>query len=240
MQKYRQEPVFADATAFALTYLTGSVICDLGPGAGDDTAALRESGHQVVGVDVTTHLHLCPNGQLILGSALDLPLGTASVDGVLANRILHHIPDGPVSASEIARVLTPGGTTALVWPDRTATTCDDPAQGEALRQAQLTPGVHSANPATPDEVRQWCVAAGLVITVDHLFADRADGTAALGYPFGTYAVEPERYVLVEHAHPGVTATLEDLHARLSAGEGWVGYALRVLVAVKPATPDPLR
>ena len=46
----------------------------------------------------------------------DLPIGDASVDGVLALNLLEHVPEDGLALREIARVLRPGGRAAVVVP----------------------------------------------------------------------------------------------------------------------------
>ncbi len=46
---------------------------------------------------------------LVAGAAQAFPLASRSVDLVWASQVLHHVPDLDTSASEIRRILRPGG-----------------------------------------------------------------------------------------------------------------------------------
>jgi SAM-dependent methyltransferase len=47
--------------------------------------------------------------QFAVINAQSIPLRTASLDAVIANNMLYHIPDLPAALSEVRRVLNPGG-----------------------------------------------------------------------------------------------------------------------------------
>jgi ubiquinone/menaquinone biosynthesis C-methylase UbiE len=49
-------------------------------------------------------------------SATDLPLGDATVDGLVALNLLEHLPDDVAALREFARVLRPGGRAVVVVP----------------------------------------------------------------------------------------------------------------------------
>lgn len=91
-------------------------ILDLGTGPGDNAIALgkQRSAWRVHGIDASMPMlrlakeHL-PNVCLIRGDATRLPHADASIDGVVSNSLLHHLPDPALWWSEIARVLKPGG-----------------------------------------------------------------------------------------------------------------------------------
>jgi SAM-dependent methyltransferase len=98
--------------------LRGQTIADVGCGPGWYTAALRERGADVLPIDSSTQeLALAgavPAGAII-GDAMDLPLGDASVDGVFASNMLEHTPDSKRVLTEIERVLRPGGWAYVSW-----------------------------------------------------------------------------------------------------------------------------
>lgn len=92
---------------------------DLGAGTGLLTRRLVERGLDVVAVDasrpmldeLTTAL---PDVTTHVGTAEDLPLPDASVDAVVVGQAWHWFDEARAS-TEIARVLRPGGTLAVVW-----------------------------------------------------------------------------------------------------------------------------
>ena len=70
----------------------GDAVLDIGCGAGWVTAAIRERGHEALGVDIgdfrRTHV---PDFALYDGTTLDLP--DARYDVVLLAFVLHHVPN---------------------------------------------------------------------------------------------------------------------------------------------------
>jgi arsenite methyltransferase len=59
------------------------------------------------------HLRDCPNAHFHLADGTRLPLEDASLDLVVANMYLHHVPEPPAALCEMARVLRPGGRLVL-------------------------------------------------------------------------------------------------------------------------------
>lgn len=123
-------------TAYPLEYayallgdLTGRTILDFGCGSGENSLLLAIRGAHVIGVDISTALlslaarRLALKGftqndaEFIAGSAHDLPIDDASVDGVFGIAILHHL-DLAAAAREIHRVLKPGGIAIFQEPVR--------------------------------------------------------------------------------------------------------------------------
>lgn len=99
------------------------VILELGYGSGLFLPALADYG-TVVGVDVhefpvEVQSVLADNGveaNLLQGRAEELPLADSSVDVVVAVSMLEFLDDVDAAASEIARVLRPGGRCIAVTP----------------------------------------------------------------------------------------------------------------------------
>ncbi|HEX4862704.1 MAG TPA: class I SAM-dependent methyltransferase [Acidimicrobiales bacterium] len=55
-------------------------------------------------------------GLPLVGDALKLPFPSGAFDRVIAAEVLEHIPEDRTAISELARVLTPGGTMAVTVP----------------------------------------------------------------------------------------------------------------------------
>jgi len=98
--------------------VAGARVVDVGGGSGYLTDALRAVGATVLCVDVDAG-EMAGRGQLpaggVLGSALDLPLGTGSVDICLSSNVLEHVPDPERMADEMVRVTRPGGLVYLSY-----------------------------------------------------------------------------------------------------------------------------
>ncbi|MEV4577930.1 methyltransferase domain-containing protein [Nonomuraea jabiensis] len=56
------------------------------------------------------------SGQIVQGTALDMPFEDGSFDRVIAAEVLEHIPDDMAAMRELFRVLKPGGTAAVTVP----------------------------------------------------------------------------------------------------------------------------
>lgn len=95
------------------TDLDGARLLDVGGGSGYFADALRRAGATVTCVDVDAgemvgHRGAFPDGA-VLGSALDLPFRTESVDVCFSSNVLEHVPRPERMADEMVRVTKPGG-----------------------------------------------------------------------------------------------------------------------------------
>ncbi|HLU97096.1 MAG TPA: class I SAM-dependent methyltransferase [Thermobifida alba] len=99
--------------------LDGAVVADVGGGPGYFADALREAGARCLCVDADAGEMRLRGGRLpgdaILGSALDLPLRTGSVDVCFSSNVLEHVPDPVRMADEMVRVTRPGGVVYLSY-----------------------------------------------------------------------------------------------------------------------------
>lgn len=94
-------------------------VLDVGAGTGKLTRQLVDGGLDVVAVEpspqMAAELAACvPEAELLLGTAEEIPLPDASVDTVVAGSAFHWFDSGR-ALPELARVLRPGGSLALVW-----------------------------------------------------------------------------------------------------------------------------
>ncbi len=114
--------------AAALPAARPLALLDLGSGTGRFSPALADAfGGPVHGVEPSAGMRAVasanaahPAVTYLEGEAADIPLGDASVDGVLMFLSFHHVEDKKGAAREIARVLKPGGRILLrgVFSDR--------------------------------------------------------------------------------------------------------------------------
>jgi SAM-dependent methyltransferase len=90
----------------------------VGGGSGYVSDALRTVGGTVICVDVDAG-EMTGRGSLpagaVLGSALDLPFATGSVDVCLSSNVLEHVSHPERMADEMVRVTRPGGLVYLSY-----------------------------------------------------------------------------------------------------------------------------
>lgn len=98
--------------------VAGATVVDVGGGAGYLADALRSVGAAAFCVDVDAG-EMAGRGRLpagaVLGSALDLPIATASVVFCISSNVLEHVPDPARMAEEMVRVTRPGGLIYLSY-----------------------------------------------------------------------------------------------------------------------------
>ncbi|GAA3759442.1 SAM-dependent methyltransferase [Spinactinospora alkalitolerans] len=101
------------------TDLDGALLVDVGGGPGYFADALRAAGARCVCVDADAGEMRLRGGELpdtaLLGSALDLPVRTGSVDVCFSSNVLEHVPDPARMADEMVRVTRPGGLVYLSY-----------------------------------------------------------------------------------------------------------------------------
>ncbi len=98
------------------TSLAGSVVLDVGGGPGYFRAAFQRAGARYFWVEPDIS-ELSAGGIVepgrVLGSALDMPFATASVDICYSSNVLEHVPDPWRMCAEMVRVTRPGGVIFL-------------------------------------------------------------------------------------------------------------------------------
>lgn len=118
----RARPGYPDE---AVRWLAGGEpqdVVDLGAGTGKLTRALVALGHRVTAVEPLPEMldqlrAAVPEAIGLSGSAEAMPLPNGSADVVTVAQAYHWFDHGP-ALREIARVLRPGGSIALVWNAR--------------------------------------------------------------------------------------------------------------------------
>ena len=111
----------ADAVAF-LVGERPRLVLDVGAGTGLLTGVLLAAGHEVVAVDPAEPMLAelrarYPRVRTGVGEAEALPLPGGSVDAAVAGQAAHWFDPAP-AATELRRVLRPGGVVGLVWNTR--------------------------------------------------------------------------------------------------------------------------
>jgi SAM-dependent methyltransferase len=97
-------------------------VLDLGAGTGLLTQVVLNAGHDVVAVDPSPEMLGELSARLsgvttAVGTAEAVPVGSASVDVVVAGQAAHWFDPAP-AAREIRRVLRPAGVLGLIWNTR--------------------------------------------------------------------------------------------------------------------------
>ncbi len=101
------------------TPLSGRTLLDVGGGPGYFADAFRALGARYVGLDadageLSLHGRDVAEGT-VLGSGMDLPFLTGSVDITYSSNVLEHVPRPERMADEMVRVTKPGGVVFLSY-----------------------------------------------------------------------------------------------------------------------------
>ena len=95
------------------------MVVDLGAGTGKLTRALSASGARVIAIEPLPEMRAilaakAPGAELLDGTAEELPLESGSIDALSVGQAFHWF-DAERALAEIARVLRPRGSLALIW-----------------------------------------------------------------------------------------------------------------------------
>ena len=109
--------------AFGQGIAPGATVLELGCGPGNLSADMAAHGWQVTGADRSEKMLARARGgaggaaRYVEADALKLPFDTGVFDAVLSASLINLVPDRPAMLSEIARVLGPGGTVTMLFPN---------------------------------------------------------------------------------------------------------------------------
>jgi ubiquinone/menaquinone biosynthesis C-methylase UbiE len=117
---YPEEALALLAAVVGIT--AGARVCDLAAGTGKLTRSLLGLGASVVAVEPVEGMRtqlavVLPDVEVLDGTAEAIPLPDASVDAVTVAQAFHWF-EAPAALAEIARVLRPEGTLAILWNER--------------------------------------------------------------------------------------------------------------------------
>ena len=166
----------------------GMRVLDVGTGAGDAAAKAAERGAEATGVDVAAAMveiaqRSHPAASFVQASVTELPFPDASFDVAIGNIVIQHVGDPDRAATELARVLAPGGRVALsTWdlPERSpffAALLGAIADAEVPPPSEVPPGPSFFEFADEGPFRRLLERAG--------FVEVETGTASVGVPLGS-------------------------------------------------------
>jgi SAM-dependent methyltransferase len=136
----RGRPGWPEAAVEELGIPPTATVLEIGAGTGKLTRLLTRFA-RVVAVEPADAMRRilalrCPDAEILSGEGRSLPLTDRAVDAVLAAESFHWFHD-QASLEELARVLRPGGTLALLWNLPAGPWEPDIAEAEAVLLGRL-------------------------------------------------------------------------------------------------------
>lgn len=128
---YRLDPWMRKYVDAALQHFgpphAGATAVDIGAGSGYISIELARAGWHVIALDLTpaSMVSLVQSARQqglferitpVIASAMDLPIANASIDAIVGNAVIEHLPDDDKFTTELARVAKPGARGLLVAP----------------------------------------------------------------------------------------------------------------------------
>jgi SAM-dependent methyltransferase len=111
------------AYEFAVPFVTGRCVLEVGCGEGYGTALLAASADRILGVDydALTAAHATatyPQARFVRANLAALPVPSSSVDVVATLQVIEHVWNHPEFVRECLRALRPGGLLIVTTPNR--------------------------------------------------------------------------------------------------------------------------
>ena len=186
---------------------------DVGAAGGGNTRVMRDRGWKTLSVDFSpAAVEIARQRGLdaIQADACDLPLGSCEYDLVTAFDVLEHIEDDHAAATELRRVLRPGGTALIAVPcDMALWSPHDEAVGHVRRydRTGLEELMVKAG-FVVDRLWSWNVLLRPVVSIHRRFVSGSDlsETSALVNTVLSGVIVAERYLPVRSL-PGVSLML---------------------------------
>jgi SAM-dependent methyltransferase len=152
-----------------LDALPRGIVLDAACGTGRHAAYLARRGHQVIGVDRSAAMlakarEKLPQSDFREGDLEELPLAVASVDAAVCGLALVHLPRVDRAATELARVVRPGGRVIVSDVHPFLVLLGWQAQ---FRAAGGDSGFIRLHPHLPSDYGQAFTAAGLRVRACH-------------------------------------------------------------------------
>jgi SAM-dependent methyltransferase len=156
---------FAGLVALDLPAPGADPVLEIGVGTGVVALGLVARGYAVFGVDVSVPMLARARQRLgpfvILGDAMDLPLGPHSISCAVSVWVVQAVPDPTRLFAEVARVLRPGGRYVVCTTQRPA---DDDVIGHIIQRMGEAVDTHRTGrrprAVAVDQILEWAGLAG--------------------------------------------------------------------------------
>ena len=153
-------------------YLWPGVTLEIGIGTGSVALPLTESGHPVVGVDLSIKMlelaHERLGARVAIGDVMSLPIASGSVPNVVAAWVFQLVGSVDATLREARRALVPGGRLVII-PSRAR--CD-PDDIDAVT-VDFQVAIRGARQDDPDNLVRLATPAGLRL-VDRIETERQE------------------------------------------------------------------
>src|SRR6266699_2235657 len=119
----RKERIHELCNAILAHHAGSRIAADIGCGTGAYLAALSTVVSRVIGVEIARSkarvaMRRVPNEKvvMIVGSATEIPVASATCDLVLCSEVIEHLPDPDQVLAEVVRIAKPGSSIVVSTP----------------------------------------------------------------------------------------------------------------------------